>query len=94
VGSTRVKSGLESQQSLNSFNFSEFHCRRSIEFSVVTNAYGCCQLIEKAASRYLHRVSRGKKRFGLSVLNYIVTSNHIHLLGKDTRNQVVPRVCT
>ena len=30
-----------------------------------------------------------KKRFGLTVLNYIVTSNHIHLLVKDGyENQV------
>src|ERR687892_2849932 len=30
--------------------------------------------------RYLHWVFEAKKRFGLSVLNYMVTSNHIHLL--------------
>jgi putative transposase len=28
------------------------------------------------------------KRFGLSVLNYMVTSNHIHLLVKDTGSEV------
>ena len=27
--------------------------------------------------------SRRKKRYGLSVLNYVVTSNHVHLLLKD-----------
>ena len=32
-----------------------------------------------------------KKRFGLSVLNYIVTSNHIHLLVKDTGKEVIPK---
>jgi hypothetical protein len=30
--------------------------------------------------RYLHWVFEAKKRFGVSVLNYMVTSNHIHLL--------------
>jgi putative transposase len=34
--------------------------------------------------RYLHWVFQAKKRFGLCVLNYMVTSNHIHLLVKDT----------
>ena len=34
--------------------------------------------------RYLHWVFEAKKRFGLSVLNYMVTSNHVHLLVKDT----------
>jgi putative transposase len=32
--------------------------------------------------RYLHWVFEAKKRFGLSVLNYMVTSNHVHLLLK------------
>ena len=32
-----------------------------------------------------------KKRFGLSVLNYIVTSNHIHLLVYDTGTKVIPK---
>jgi putative transposase len=33
--------------------------------------------------RYLHWVFEAKKRYGLCVLDYIVTSNHIHLLVKD-----------
>lgn len=41
--------------------------------------------------RYLHWVFEAKKRFGLSVLNYMVTSNHIHLLVKDTGGEVIPR---
>jgi putative transposase len=32
-----------------------------------------------------------KKRFGLCVLNYAVTSNHIHLLVKDTGGDVISR---
>jgi putative transposase len=30
-----------------------------------------------------------KKRFGLCVLDYIVTSNHVHLLVKDTGSNVI-----
>jgi REP-associated tyrosine transposase len=32
-----------------------------------------------------------KKRFGLCVLNYIVTSNHVHLLVKDTGKGEIPK---
>jgi putative transposase len=39
--------------------------------------------------RYLRWLFEAKKRFGLSVLNYMVTSNHIHLLVKDTGRQVI-----
>ena len=39
--------------------------------------------------RYLHWVFEAKKRFGLCVLNYAVTSNHIHLLVKDTGANVI-----
>jgi hypothetical protein len=41
--------------------------------------------------RYLHWVFEAKKRFGLSVLNYMVTSNHVHLLVKDTGPDVIAR---
>jgi putative transposase len=33
--------------------------------------------------------SQAKKRFGLCVLDYIVTSNHVHLLVKDTGSDVI-----
>ena len=33
--------------------------------------------------RWLHWLSQARRRFGLCVLNYIVTSNHIHLLVQD-----------
>jgi putative transposase len=39
--------------------------------------------------RYLRWVFEAKKRVGLSVLNYMVTSNHIHLLVKDTGPNVI-----
>jgi putative transposase len=41
--------------------------------------------------RYLRWVFEAKKRFGLSVLDYMVTSNHIHLLIKDTGPNVIAR---
>ena len=41
--------------------------------------------------RWRHWLFEAKKRFGLSVLNYIVTSNHIHLLVKDTGKDVIPK---
>jgi putative transposase len=33
--------------------------------------------------RWLHWLFEAKRRYGLSVLNYVVTSNHIHLLVQD-----------
>jgi putative transposase len=39
--------------------------------------------------RYLHWVFEAKKRFGLCVLDYMVTCNHIHLLVKDTGSNVI-----
>lgn len=41
--------------------------------------------------RWLHWLFEAKKRYGLKVLNYVVTSNHIHLLVQDTGNRVIPR---
>jgi putative transposase len=41
--------------------------------------------------RYLHWVFEAKTRYGLVVLNYAVTSNHIHLLVKDTGGGVIAR---
>jgi putative transposase len=39
--------------------------------------------------RYLHWIFEAKKRFGLCVLNYVITSNHVHLLTKDTGPNVI-----
>jgi putative transposase len=39
--------------------------------------------------RYIHWLFEAKKRFGLFVLDYMVTSNHIHLLVKDTGENVI-----
>lgn len=41
--------------------------------------------------RYLHWLFEVKKRFGLCVLDYMVTSNHVHLLVKDTGKGVIAR---
>ncbi|BEH10478.1 MULTISPECIES: transposase [Geobacter] len=41
--------------------------------------------------RWLHWLFEAKKRFGLQVLNYAVTSNHVHLLVVDTKPEVVAK---
>ncbi len=46
----------------------------------------------KDRRRWLQWLYQAKKRYGLSILNYIVTSNHIHLLVKDDVDQeTIPR---
>ena len=40
---------------------------------------------------YLHWLFEARKRFGLCLLNYAVTSNHIHLLVKDGGGEVIAR---
>ena len=40
--------------------------------------------------RWLYWLYQARRRFGLSVLNYIVTSNHIHLLVHDHGNNAIP----
>jgi putative transposase len=40
---------------------------------------------------WLRWLFEAKKRFGLCVLNYIVTSNHIHLLVLDRGNDAIPK---
>jgi len=37
----------------------------------------------KDRNRWLHWLIEARKRFGLCVLNYIITSNHIYLLVRD-----------
>jgi len=42
--------------------------------------------------RWMHWLFEAKKRYGLTILNYVVTSNHIHLLVYDDgRLGVIPR---
>jgi len=40
---------------------------------------------------WLHWLFEAKKRYGLCVLNYVATSNHVHLLIKDTAEGVIGR---
>ncbi len=46
---------------------------------------------EKDRKRWCHWLFEAKKRYGLCVLNYIVTSNHIHLLVVNTKEDVISR---
>ena len=42
--------------------------------------------------RWLQWLFQAKKRFGTSILNYTVTSNHIHLLVRNSQGpEVIPR---
>jgi REP element-mobilizing transposase RayT len=45
---------------------------------------------EKDRKIWIKWLYEAKKRFGLSVLNYIVTSNHIHLLVYDKGTKAIP----
>ncbi len=42
-------------------------------------------------NRYLHWLYDARKRFRLCILNYVVTSNYVHLLVKDTEERVIAR---
>ena len=41
--------------------------------------------------RWLQWLFEAKKRYGLDILNYTVTSNHIHLLVLDGEREVIPQ---
>lgn len=41
--------------------------------------------------KWISWLYEAKKRFGLMVFNYTVTSNHIHLLVRDTGQEVIPK---
>jgi len=45
----------------------------------------------KDRANWIRWLFEAKKRYGLSVLNYMVTSNHIHLLVHDTGKDVIPK---
>ena len=45
----------------------------------------------KDKKRWLYWLFEAKKRFGLCILSYMVTSNHIHLLVSDTDEDVIPK---
>lgn len=41
--------------------------------------------------RWLFWLFKARQRYGLTILNYAVTSNHIHLLIRDNGNEVIPK---
>ena len=41
--------------------------------------------------RWYHWLFEAKKRFGLQVLNFVVTSNHVHLLVVDSEPQTIAK---
>lgn len=40
---------------------------------------------------WIYWLYQARKRYGLCVLNYMVTSNHVHLLVKDSGDDAIPR---
>ena len=46
---------------------------------------------DKDKKRYIHWLFEAKKRFGLKILNYTITSNHTHLLVYDDKVNVIPK---
>ena len=42
-------------------------------------------------NRWVHWLYEARKRYGLAILNYTVTSNHIHLLVVDTDQNAIPK---
>jgi putative transposase len=46
---------------------------------------------ERDRLRWKHWLFQARKRYGLSILNYIATSNHVHLLVKDLGHGEIPR---
>lgn len=40
--------------------------------------------------RYRYWLYEAKKRYGICILNYMITSNHIHLLVKCTAEDIIP----
>jgi putative transposase len=46
----------------------------------------------KDRHRYMQWLYQARKRYGFAILNYMITSNHIHLLVVDTgKRDVIPR---
>jgi hypothetical protein len=69
-----LRSQFQSFQSFQSFN-----PLRSVQAFEKGNGQDSTSIETRDRRRYLHWLFEAKKRFGLCVLDYIVTSNHIHL---------------
>ena len=59
------------------------HCRTHLAHYASMPQEGIPVKFSKDRRRYLQWLWEAKKRYGLVILNYIVTSNHIHLLVAD-----------
>jgi putative transposase len=46
---------------------------------------------DKDKRRWIHWLYKAKKQYGLCVLNYTVTSNHIHLLAFEKKSGTIPK---
>ena len=46
---------------------------------------------ERDRLRWKHWLFQARKRYGLCVLNYIATSNHIHLLVQDIQKESISK---
>lgn len=46
---------------------------------------------DKDKNRWIKWLFEAKKRFGINILNYAVTSNHIHLLVYDVKENIIPK---
>lgn len=46
---------------------------------------------ERDRARWRHWLYEARKRYGLSVLDYIITSNHVHLLVRDTERGCIAK---
>lgn len=45
----------------------------------------------KDRANWIKWLYEARRRYGLCVLNYIVTSNHVHILVKDTAQNIIPQ---
>jgi REP element-mobilizing transposase RayT len=51
-----------------------------------------CSSLPRDQRRWLQWLFEAKKRFGITILNYSVTSNHVHLVIRDDKEQeVIPQ---
>ena len=90
----QAQAGGSRQQSVNRIQIAQLACPEFTEQSTASsrsNAKALVKTIQFARDRrrYLHWVVEARRRYRLSVLDYMVTSNHIHLLVKDTRATVI-----
>ncbi len=64
------------------------HVYHITQLVISENFYDC---FLRDRQRWLSLLFKAKKLFGLIVLDYVVTSNHIHLLVKYNGENVIPK---